>query len=193
MNRIRSCDHPAKGWIRWSRHSQSPAIVDSLLVDRGWRQMFDSDLCIRTQMECLPLRLPNHCRGAHSWYSTKPVSRQHWLKIRIQLHRHHGKWRFHVKIINGTFNRVFDGHWTCIPVNQLKWQCIHPISPQHGRYFMAESLVIWMKMDWSKQAAAKKMEVTHLEINILEHHRINRKHLSRILRLPVAWQEWVLV
>ena len=49
---------------------------------------------------------------------------------------------FHVKIINGILDRVFDGHWTCILVNQLVWQCIHPIGPQYGRYFMAESLVI---------------------------------------------------
>ena len=27
-------------------------------------------------------------------------------------------------------DRVLDGHSTCIPVNQLLWQCIHPIDPQ---------------------------------------------------------------
>ena len=84
--------------------------------------MCDSDLCVRTHMECLPLRLPN-LSEMRARDSTKPVSHQRYLQIRIHLHRHHGRWCFHVKIINGILDRVFDGHWTCILVNQLEWQC----------------------------------------------------------------------
>ena len=54
---------------------------------------------------------------------------------------------------------------------------------------MDESLVICMEMKLSKQAAVKKMDVTHLENNILEYHWINPKHLSQVLRLLVAWQK----
>ena len=151
--------------------------------------MCDSNLCTRTHMQCLPLRLSNLCRGARTRDSTKPVSHQRCLQIRIQLHRHRDRGRFHLKIINGILARIFDGHSKCIPINQLEWQSIHPICPQHSRYFMAESLVIRTEMGRSKQAAANKMDVTHLENNILEHHRKNQKHLSQVLRLPVDWQK----
>ena len=38
--------------------------------------------------------------------STKPVSHQRCLQIRIQFHRHRGRWCFHVRIINGILDRV---------------------------------------------------------------------------------------
>ena len=91
---------------------------------------------------CYLCVLPILCRGARARDSTRPVSHQRCLQIRIQLHRHRDRWRFYVKIINGILDRVFDGHSKCIPINQLEWQSIHQIGSQHGRYFMAESLVI---------------------------------------------------
>ena len=98
----------------------------------------------QTRIVCLSTEAEDECAiltsaPAHTWSaylcvfqsfvevrardSKKTVSYQLCLQIRIQLHRHRGSWRSHVKIINGTIDRVFDGHSTCIPVNQLEWQC----------------------------------------------------------------------
>ena len=118
-------------------------------------EFYDLSIISRLQMwiVCLSTEADDECAilisaPAHTWSaclcvfqtyaearardSTKPVSHQRCLQIRIQFHRHRGRWCFHVKIINGILDRVFVGHWTCIPVNQLEWQCIHPINLQHG-------------------------------------------------------------
>ena len=122
MNRIRSCDLPAKRWI------------DDLDVTSR-QQTWIVRLSTEAEDECAILTsVPAHTWSAylcvfqsfvevHARDSTNPSSYQLCLQIRIQLHRHRGSWRSHVKIINGTIDRVFDGHWTCILVNQLEWQC----------------------------------------------------------------------
>ena len=55
-------------------------------------------------MECLPLRIPLPRCAYQIFDKTRQLLAL--LQIKIQLHRHRGRWCFQVKIINGILDRV---------------------------------------------------------------------------------------
>ena len=80
--------------------------------------------------------------------STKPVSHLCCLQIRIQLHRHRGRLRFHVKFINGVLDRVLMIIRRAYRSISWSGSAIHPIGPQHT-VGISRLSPLWSEWRWS--------------------------------------------